>query len=78
MRLTLGEREILVETGQAAEFGTLTPHAIAAVGGPAELIMIFDRDGQRAPRPSRDRWPSDDVVLARLGGVRARPDRSRW
>jgi transcriptional regulator with XRE-family HTH domain len=48
VRLSLGEREVLVETGQAAEFGTMTPHAFAAVDGPAELIMIFDRDGQRA------------------------------
>jgi transcriptional regulator with XRE-family HTH domain len=48
VRLWLGEREIIVETGEAAEFGTMTPHAFAAVDGPAELIMIFDRDGQRA------------------------------
>jgi transcriptional regulator with XRE-family HTH domain len=48
VRLSLGEREIIVETGEAAEFATMTPHAFAAVGGPAELIMIFDRDGQRA------------------------------
>ena len=48
VRLLLGEREIMVETGEAAEFATMTPHACAASGGPAELIMIFDRDGQRA------------------------------
>jgi len=48
VRLLLGEREIMVETGEAAEFATMTPHAIAAGDGPAELIMIFDRDGQRA------------------------------
>jgi transcriptional regulator with XRE-family HTH domain len=48
VRLSLGERELTVETGQAAEFATMTPHAVAAVDGPAELIMIFDRDGQRA------------------------------
>ncbi len=48
VRLSLGERDILVETGEAAEFGTMTPHAFAAIDGPAELIMIFDRDGQRA------------------------------
>ena len=48
VRLMLGEREILVSTGEAAEFATMTPHAWAAVDGPAELIMIFDRDGQRA------------------------------
>ena len=26
----------------------MTPHAFTAIDGPAELIMIFDRDGQRA------------------------------
>lgn len=48
VRLLLGVREIIVEAGQAAEFSTMTPHACEAVDGPAELIMIFDRDGQRA------------------------------
>lgn len=48
VRLSLGDREIVVEAGEAAEFGTMTPHAFAAVDGPAELVMIFDRDGQRA------------------------------
>ena len=48
VRLLLGDREIIVEAGQAAEFATMTPHASTAIDGPAELIMIFDRDGQRA------------------------------
>jgi DNA-binding XRE family transcriptional regulator/quercetin dioxygenase-like cupin family protein len=48
VRLSLGDREIVVEAGEAAEFATMTPHAFAAADGPAELIMIFDRDGQRA------------------------------
>lgn len=48
VRLNLGDRELLVETGEAAEFATMTPHAFAAIGAPAEVIMIFDRDGQRA------------------------------
>lgn len=48
VRLHLGDREIIVEPGEAAEFATMTPHALEAVDGPAELIMIFDRDGQRA------------------------------
>lgn len=46
--LWLGEREIIVEAGEAAEFTTMTPHAFAALDGPAELIMIVDRDGHRA------------------------------
>ncbi|MFD4367079.1 helix-turn-helix domain-containing protein [Rhodococcus sp. NPDC058521] len=48
VRLFLGEREITVEAGEAAEFGTMTPHALTAVDGPAELVMIFDRDGHHA------------------------------
>lgn len=46
--LLLGERRITVEAGQAAEFDTMTPHSFTAVDGPAEVIMLFDRDGQRA------------------------------
>ena len=48
IRLWLGDREVVVETGEAAEFATMTPHSFAAFDGPAELIMIFDRDGHRA------------------------------
>ena len=48
VRLSLGSREIIVEAGEAAEFATMTPHACTAIDGPAELIMIFDGDGQRA------------------------------
>ncbi len=48
VRLLLGDRELVVEAGEAAEFATMTPHAVAALGGPAELVMIFDRDGHRA------------------------------
>ena len=48
VRLWLGDREIDIDTGEAAEFATLTPHAFSALGGPAELVMVFDRDGQRA------------------------------
>ena len=46
--LLLGDREVTVETGEAAEFATMTPHAFTAIDGPAELLMIFDRDGQHA------------------------------
>jgi transcriptional regulator with XRE-family HTH domain len=45
--LRLGERAIMVEAGQAAEFSTMTPHAVGARGGPAEILCIFDQDGQR-------------------------------
>jgi transcriptional regulator with XRE-family HTH domain len=45
--LLLGERTIVVEAGQAAEFSTMIPHAFGARGGPAEVLGIFDHDGQR-------------------------------
>jgi transcriptional regulator with XRE-family HTH domain len=48
VRLWLGERQIDVDAGEAAEFATMVPHAITALDGPAELIMVFDREGQRA------------------------------
>ena len=51
--LLLGERTILVEAGQAAEFSTMIPHAFGAQAGPAEVLCIFDHDGQRTHlRPS--------------------------
>jgi quercetin dioxygenase-like cupin family protein len=46
--LSLGDRDITVQAGESAEFSTMTPHALSAIDGAAELIMIFDRDGQRA------------------------------
>jgi transcriptional regulator with XRE-family HTH domain len=47
-RLRLGDREHLIETGQAAEFDTMTPHVIAGHGGPVEILSIFDRHGEEA------------------------------
>ncbi|MER7400381.1 helix-turn-helix transcriptional regulator [Streptomyces sp. NPDC000151] len=52
--LLLGDRRILVEEGQAAEFSTMIPHAFGAQGGPAEILGIFDHDGQRTHLRSAD------------------------
>jgi len=49
VRLQLGERTILVQTGDAAEFSTMVPHTIGAHGGPVEILTIFDHDGERPP-----------------------------
>lgn len=48
VRLLLGERELLIETGHAAEFNTMTPHWMAGYGGPVEILTIFDRHGEQA------------------------------
>jgi transcriptional regulator with XRE-family HTH domain len=51
IRLTLGTRTILVAPGQAVEFSTMTPHRIEAHRGPADILTIFDHDGQQAHLP---------------------------
>lgn len=48
VRLWLADRQIDVMAGEAAEFSTMTPHSVSAPSEAAELIMIFDREGQRA------------------------------
>jgi transcriptional regulator with XRE-family HTH domain len=53
VRLDLGDRTVLVERGQSAEFSTMIPHAFAAHDGPAEILTILDHDGERSHlRPS--------------------------
>lgn len=45
--LLLGDRTILVQAGEAAEFSTMVPHAFGALDGPVEILGILDHDGQR-------------------------------
>jgi len=48
LRLLLGERDFVLTRGEAAEFDTRTPHAMAAAGGrPAQVISIFNEAGVR-------------------------------
>lgn len=47
--LRLGERLIIVDTGNAAEFSTMTPHAIGAHGNqPVEILTILSSEAHRA------------------------------
>jgi DNA-binding XRE family transcriptional regulator/quercetin dioxygenase-like cupin family protein len=48
VRLILGARQLEVQSGEAAEFSTMTPHAVSAIDRPAEIVMVIDRDGERA------------------------------
>src|SRR6185369_5932848 len=46
--LRLGERAIVVKTGEAAEFSTMVPHAFGvARGTAAEVLCILDHEGER-------------------------------
>ncbi|RLK52771.1 helix-turn-helix domain-containing protein [Microbacterium telephonicum] len=48
VRLVLGESELVLERGEAAEFDTRTPHSISAIGSkPAEVVSIFSPDGEK-------------------------------
>lgn len=48
LRLRLGEQDMILTRGEAAEFDTRTPHALSAAGGrPAQVISIFDESGAR-------------------------------
>lgn len=46
--LMLGEARHRIAAGESAEFSTMTPHAVRAVDGCAEVIMILERDGAMA------------------------------
>ncbi|HAN24382.1 MAG: XRE family transcriptional regulator [Microbacterium sp.] len=48
LRLRLGDQDLELAPGEAAEFDTRTPHAMGAAGGaPAEVLSIFNGDGER-------------------------------
>ena len=55
VRLVLGERTILVQEGQAAEFSTMVPHHVGAHQGPVEILTILDHGGEKAHLHVNDR-----------------------
>jgi transcriptional regulator with XRE-family HTH domain len=60
LRLRLGERELTLIRGEAAEFDTRIPHAMAAAGGrAAEVLSIFNEDGARIHTRVPDKGPDD-------------------
>ena len=49
LRLVLGDRDIILKPGEAAEFDTRVPHWFSSVGDqPAELLSLFGPQGERA------------------------------
>ena len=47
VRLVLGDDDLVLVPGDAAEFSTWTPHWMGAVDGPAQALAIFGPQGQR-------------------------------
>jgi transcriptional regulator with XRE-family HTH domain len=48
LRLVLGDEDLVLSPGEAAEFSTWTPHWMSGVGGPAEVLVLMGRHGERA------------------------------
>ena len=49
LRLVLGEHDLVLEPGEAAEFDTRTPHWFGATSsGPVEFLSLVGKQGERA------------------------------
>lgn len=56
LRLVLGEQDLVLSPGEAAEFDTRVPHWFGAVGTePVEFLTLFGRQGERAHLRARTR-----------------------
>jgi transcriptional regulator with XRE-family HTH domain len=56
MRLVLGDQDLVLGVGEAAEFDTRVPHWFGSTGaGPAEVLSIFGRPGERMHLQARQK-----------------------
>jgi transcriptional regulator with XRE-family HTH domain len=56
LRLVLAEHDVVLASGEAAEFDTRVPHWFASAGGqPVELLSLFGKQGERAHLRARPR-----------------------
>lgn len=59
LRLILGDADLTLVPGEAAEFDTRVPHWFGAVGNqPAEFLCLFGRQGERAHLRARPKSKS--------------------
>ena len=48
VRLVLGDEDLVLRPGEAAEFSTWMPHWLSAVGAPAQVLVLMGPHGERA------------------------------
>jgi transcriptional regulator with XRE-family HTH domain len=61
LRLVLGELDLVLSPGEAAEFDTRTPHWSGSAGAePVEFLCLFGRQGERAHLRARPRQQDQD------------------
>ena len=59
LRVVLGEQDLVLSPGEAAEFDTRVPHWFGAADGEAvEFLSLFGRQGERAHLRARPRSPA--------------------
>ncbi|NBM15718.1 helix-turn-helix domain-containing protein [Streptomyces sp. GC420] len=59
LRLVLGDHDLIMGPGEAAEFDTRVPHWFSGVDGqPAEILSLFGRQGERMHVRARPRGAS--------------------
>jgi mannose-6-phosphate isomerase-like protein (cupin superfamily) len=65
LRLVLGEQDLVLSPGEAAEFDTRVPHWFGSVGTEAvEFLSLFGRQGERAHIRARHQLTSSPRLEA--------------
>jgi DNA-binding XRE family transcriptional regulator/quercetin dioxygenase-like cupin family protein len=72
LRLVLGDQDLALGPGEAAEFDTRVPHWFGSAGGrPVELLSLFGPQGERAhlraARAGQASYPPGSVTRRRAG-----------
>ncbi|WP_326789165.1 helix-turn-helix domain-containing protein [Streptomyces sp. NBC_00151] len=62
LRVVLGEHDVVLEAGEAAEFDTRVPHWFGSAGeGPAEFLSLFGPQGERMHVRARPKARSQEL-----------------
>lgn len=63
LRLVLGEHDLILEAGEAAEFDTRTPHWCGATSsGPVEFLSLVGKQGERAHVRAAPKQPPGNAI----------------
>jgi hypothetical protein len=66
-----GERTILVQSGETAQFSTMAPQASGAHDRAAEILCILGHDGERALRAAHATAPGQPIHVTAMSGARS-------
>ncbi len=75
LRLRLGEQDLTLARGEAAEFDTRIPHAMSAAGSrPVEVLSIFNETGVRMHTHAPEEAREDETRAVTLQSAYARDE----